>query len=88
LVLVNLRDCKPQGVLPGVDVSELVQLHPRAFLDPPQTEMITRLGEVNDLLRAELEGADIDRMLTEDPLLLRADPVSLSKGEPTLHSIT
>ncbi len=50
--------------------------------------MITRLGEVNDLLRAELEGADIDRMLTEDPLLLRADPVSLSKGEPTLHSIT
>lgn len=44
--------------------------------------MIARLAAVNALLRSELDGANIDAMVSEDPQLLTQDPASISKGKP------
>lgn len=76
----------PQDQLPGCDFSELVKQCPRDFLEPPQDEMIARLAAVHALLRAELEGADIDAMLSEDPQILTQDPAS-QKVVPCAHDL-
>jgi hypothetical protein len=69
-----------QERLPNCDVSELVKQYPRGFLEPPREAMLSRLAAVSALLRAELQGADIDAMLSEDPQLLMQDPASILKG--------
>jgi hypothetical protein len=85
---MGCRRYRTQERLPNCDVSELVKQYPRGFLEPPREEMLARLAAVSALLRAELQGADIDAMLAEDPQLLMQDPASISKGDPSLFSFT
>lgn len=49
--------------------------------------MLARLAAVSTLLRTELQGADIDAMLSEDPQLLMQDPASISKGSHLTHKL-
>ena len=58
----------------------MVELQPRAFLEQPEAEVLTQVAAANRMLREELEGADIDFMLTEDPGILFESLDSLEIG--------
>ena len=60
----------------------MVELEPELFLGRSQHEVDAKVAAADALLRTELEGADIEAMLIEDPALLFEDLHSLRSGAP------
>ncbi|MEW5314446.1 MAG: hypothetical protein WDW38_005946 [Sanguina aurantia] len=69
--LVSLK-----GILPGCNVAYLVQQQPRFFLEGSRESIHQRVAASVGALRAGLEGADVDAMVTHDPLILSLDVAS------------
>lgn len=74
----NLLTLKDE--LPRVDVTEMVRQHPRAFLAMDSLTLRALVSANVRVLQEGLEGANIDAMAQEDPLLLLQDPSLLEEG--------
>ncbi|GMH45187.1 hypothetical protein BSKO_13144 [Bryopsis sp. KO-2023] len=63
--LIRLRE-----LLPGCDVPRMVELAPKLFLDADQEGVEASVANNFSLLRSGLIGADVEKMVQEDPGLL------------------
>lgn len=70
---VAYRMVSLKKLLPGCDVARLVEIQPRAFLGRDRQQVEEQVQAASELLRQTLQGADVDRMIEEDPLLLFTD---------------
>mmetsp|Transcript_7115 Transcript_7115/g.20869 ORF Transcript_7115/g.20869 Transcript_7115/m.20869 type:complete len:304 (-) Transcript_7115:203-1114(-) len=66
--------------LPGVDVAEVVRMHPRAFLSAELSALTRTISANIGVLQDGLEGADLNAMVEQDPLLVLQDPQLLEEG--------
>lgn len=74
-------------LFPGADVACMVELAPAAFLDGPWPPKAQQLEAANQLLQKELDGADLNCMYQEDPMILFEPVESLRVGLRRLREL-